>query len=74
VFELKTSGRTAREAITELLAHDHEVRTHLPFLSNDELCLVVVSIDFPTLLDHSIAALITWQRRSILRLNSDLGQ
>ncbi len=72
IFELKANEQTERQAVTELLAYDHEVRNHLPFISNSDLGLVVISPDFSPLLDHSIASLITWQRRSILCLRAVL--
>lgn len=68
LMELKRSGQTARETITELLAYEHEVRNHLPFLSNLDICHVIVSTEYTPLLDHSIAGLVTWESKQILCL------
>lgn len=70
LMELKRSGQTAREAITELLAYEHEVRNHLPYLSNLDICHVIVSTDYTALLDHSVAGLLTWESKQILCLKA----
>ena len=71
ILELKADKQTERQAVTELLAYDHEVRNHLPFLPNSDLGFVVVATEFSPLLDHSLASLITWQRRNILCLRAE---
>jgi hypothetical protein len=68
LFELKRSRATAREAVTELLAYEHELKNHLPFISSADLFLVVVATEFSVLLDHSLMALMTWERKNILCL------
>ena len=66
--EIKSSRQTEREAITELLGYDHEIRNHLPFSSNSDVGLVIVSTEFGPLLSHSLAALVVWERREVLCL------
>ncbi len=68
VLELKTGQKTEREAVTELVAYDHEIRNHLPFSSHRDQCLVVIATEFGTLLDHAVAGLLIWQDRSVLCL------
>jgi len=71
VVEVKKDKATAREAITELLAYEHEIQNHLPFSSSRDILFVVVAREFPTLLDHAITGLITWGNRKILCLRLD---
>lgn len=68
ILELKTKAKAEREAVTELLAYDHEFRNHLPFASNSDACLVVVANDFGTLLDHAVSSLLVWHNRRVLCL------
>ena len=68
IVEIKRSDQTAREALTELLAYDHEVKNLLPFLSNFEVLFCIVSTDYSTLLDHSVTGLTTWESKQILCL------
>src|SRR5690625_883023 len=69
VFELKKAGQTAREAMTELLAYEHELQNHFPFLSSHDIVFVLVSPEWPALVDHAVASLATWGRRKILALD-----
>ncbi|HBP4581703.1 TPA: hypothetical protein L5606_000171 [Pseudomonas aeruginosa] len=71
VIEVKNQNTTAREAITELLAYEHEVLNHLPFAGANDIMMVIVSRDFSTLLDHAVAGLNTWSRRNVLCLRFD---
>jgi hypothetical protein len=68
IVEIKRSNQTAREALTELLAYDHEVKNLLPFLSNFEVLFCIISTDYSTLLDHSITGLTTWESKQVLCL------
>ena len=67
-IEVKKDRATAREAITELLAYEHEIQNHIPFESSRDVLLVIVARDFPALLDHAVCGLVTWGRRRILCL------
>jgi hypothetical protein len=69
IVELKKSKQTERQAMTELLAYEHEVKNYFPFLSNLDLCFVLVSTEYSPLLEHSVAALTTWESKQILCLN-----
>lgn len=71
IIEVKNQNITAREAITELLAYEHEVLNHLPFAGANDIMMVIVSRDFSTLLDHAVAGLNTWSRRNVLCLRFD---
>lgn len=74
IVEIKKSRQTERQALTELLAYEHEVRNHLPFLSDLNLCYVLVSTEFSTLLDHSISSLIAWESKQVLCLKLDAAE
>jgi|GEM_PF-1985443 hypothetical protein len=56
LIENKTSGQTEREAITELMGYAHEIRNHLPFISNYDISYILISTTFNVLLDHSVSA------------------
>jgi len=56
LIENKTSGQTEREAITELMGYAHEIRNHLPFISNYDISYILISTSFNALLDHSVSA------------------
>ena len=73
-LEVKKDKATAREAITELFAYEHEIQNHIPFASSRDILLVIVAREFPPLLDHAVCGLITWGRRRILCLRfTDTG-
>ncbi len=71
LFELKNRKASTREAVTELLAYEHEILNHIPFAGARDLVMVVVSRDFPPLLDHAVTGLNTWSRRNVLCLRVD---
>jgi hypothetical protein len=71
IVELKKSRQTERQALTELLAYEHEVKNYLPFLSDLDLCFVLIATEFGPLLEHSVAALTTWESKQILCLKAD---
>lgn len=73
ILEIKRSNKTARETLTEMLAYEYEVKNLLPFLSNLEILYCIVSTDYSSLLNHSIAGLTTWESKQILclKLNTD---
>lgn len=68
LFEVKHNKGTSREAITELLAYEHEIQNHIPFSGASDIITVVVSRDYPTLLDHAVASGNTWSRKQMLCL------
>lgn len=71
LFEIKNQKATTREAVSELLAYEHETLNHTPFLSANDIMMVVVSRDFPPLLEHAVTSLNTWSRRRVLCLRFD---
>lgn len=71
LFEIKNQKATTREAMSELLAYEHETQNHTPFLSANDIMMVVVSRDFPPLLEHAVTGLNTWSRRRVLCLQFD---
>lgn len=72
IIEIKNKIQTGREAITELLAYEHELKNTLPMVSNYDVCFVVVSPEWSTLMDHSVASAVAWSGRNILMLTADL--
>ena len=70
LFELKVGVQTARQTLTEVLAYQHEVQNHLPFLNNEDLLTVIVATEYSTLLDHSLALQMTWDRKNFLCLKA----
>lgn len=71
LFEIKNRKDTTREAVSELLAYEHETLNHTPFSSANDIMMVVVSRDFPPLLEHAVTGLNTWSRRRVLCLQFD---
>ncbi|MFS8050875.1 hypothetical protein [Rhizobium sp. BR 314] len=71
LFEIKNQKAPTREAVTELMAYEHEVLNHTPFSSANDIMMVIVSRDFPPLLEHAVTGLNTWSRRRVLCLRFD---
>ncbi|MCK1485916.1 hypothetical protein IVB25_25285 [Bradyrhizobium sp. 193] len=74
LFELKKSDQTGRQALTELIAYEQELKNHLPFLANYETIFVLVSSEWSTLMDHSAASAVTWSGRQLLCLEARLAE
>lgn len=72
IFELKVSGAVGRQAVSELAAYEQEVRNHLPTLADTELCHVLISSEWNTLMDHGVSAAVTWSGKRILCLEARL--
>jgi hypothetical protein len=68
LFELKKTGQTGRQALTELLAYEQEIKNILPLLSNYDFNLVLVSPEWTPLMDHAVSSAIAWSNRKILCL------
>jgi len=68
LFEIKNQEGSAREAVTELIAYEHEALNHTPFSSANDVMMVIVSRSFSTLLDHAVTGLNSWSRRRVLCL------
>lgn len=72
MFELKVSAATGRQALTELIAYEQELKNALPFLAEYDVCHVLVSSEWSTLMDHSVASSVTWSGRQVLCLEAGL--
>lgn len=72
IFELKKASQTGRQAVTELLAYEQEVKNLLPLLSNYDVNFVLISTEWSTLMDHAVASAIAWSGRKILCLDAAL--
>ena len=70
LFELKKSEQTGRQALTELLAYEQEIKNVLPLLSDYDFHFILVSSEWSTLMDHAVAGAITWSHRNILCLEA----
>ncbi|CAN7528546.1 hypothetical protein [Aminobacter sp. LjRoot7] len=68
LFEIKNQDGSAREAVTEIMAYEHEALNHTPFSSANDVMMVIVSRNFSTLLDHAVTGLNSWSRRRVLCL------
>lgn len=58
VIELKVNKSTSRETVTELMAYRHEIKNHLPFISNEDVVLVIISLEYSSLLKHAVSSLL----------------
>lgn len=70
IFEIKHDAQTEREALTELLGYEQEVKNHFPFTSSFDICFVIVAREWSTLLRHSAASLASWSGKKILCLEA----
>lgn len=68
VIEIKDDNQTEREAMTELLAYEHELQNYLPLSGSFDIAYVLVSTVWSPLLQHSAAGVITWANKQILCL------
>ncbi|MFV0446405.1 MAG: hypothetical protein ACK5Q5_22760 [Planctomycetaceae bacterium] len=68
VVEIKRDEQTTREAMTELLAYEQEIRNQMPYLSSLQIMFVLVSDSYPVLLSHAAGQAILWQHKNVLAL------
>lgn len=73
IFELKKSKQTERQALTELLAYEHEIKNTLPFLSNYEVTFVLISTEWSVLLQHAAGSAIAWSNKKLLCLELNVA-
>ncbi|MDB5073805.1 MAG: hypothetical protein JWM87_4916 [Candidatus Eremiobacteraeota bacterium] len=73
-FEFKRSAEAARQALTELLAYEQEMRNHLPLTGGNDVVFVLMSTEWSTLLDHAAAAAIIFGKRRVLCLEVDTSK
>lgn len=73
IFEIKKSTQTERQALTELLAYEHEIKNLLPFISSYDLTFVLVSTEWSVLLEHAAGSAISWANKNLLclKVNTD---
>ncbi|WP_155632756.1 hypothetical protein [Burkholderia cepacia] len=70
LFELKNSSSPGRQAVSELAAYEQEIKNHLPLLAERDICLIILSTEWNTLMDHGVSAAITWSGKNILCLHA----
>jgi hypothetical protein len=70
LIELKKSSQAGRQALTELIAYEQELKNQLPFLSDYETVYVLISTEWSTLIDHAVASAVTWSGRQLLCLDA----
>lgn len=68
IFEIKKSTQTERQALTELIAYEHEIKNTLPFLSTYDMTFVLVSTEWSVLLEHAAGSAIAWSNKNVLCL------
>ena len=72
VFEFKRSTQTERQALTELLAYEHEIRNSLHFWLVTISLTCCVPRTLSTLLEHAAAGAITWSEKNVLCLKANV--
>lgn len=73
LIEVKRDTKTEREAITELVAYEQELRNQLPMMSKLDVALVIVSTEWSPLLDHAVSGMITWDGKTCLCLRLEIN-
>ncbi|MCU4436092.1 hypothetical protein KTH93_11495 [Acinetobacter bereziniae] len=68
IFEIKRDSLTERQAITELAGYEQELRNILPFSSDCEINLVLISTEWDDLLSHAISSYNTWGKKNCLAI------
>lgn len=68
VFELKRDSATERQAVTELMGYEQELKNIFPFLGNFDVCFVIIAKDWSTLLDHATGSMNAWSGKQCLAL------
>jgi hypothetical protein len=71
VFEVKREKGTERQAVSELAGYEHELQNLFPFMSNMDVCFVVVARNWSELLRHGVAGMVTWSGKQCLALSLD---
>lgn len=72
IVEIKKEKQTEREAITELLAYQQEIKNACPFISDKDINFVLISKDWSPLLKHSVENINSWTSKSILPLKLNI--
>jgi len=58
IGEIKKNKQAERQTVTELLGYQLEMKNHLPLIGNSEILLLLIALDYSTLLQHSLESLI----------------
>ncbi|GAB7531616.1 hypothetical protein PS3A_40300 [Pseudomonas sp. 3A(2025)] len=74
IFEIKKSNQTERQALTELLAYEHEIKNLLPFISSHDLTFVLVSTEWSVLLEHAAGSAVSWANKNLLCLKANINK
>jgi hypothetical protein len=74
LFEVKKSSQTGREALTELLAYEQELKNLMPLLSGYDFNFVLISPEWSTLMDHAVSGAIAWSNKKVLCLKPLLNE
>ncbi|PBB64600.1 hypothetical protein CK228_32475 [Mesorhizobium sp. WSM4312] len=72
LFELKKTAQTGRQALTELLAYEQEIKNLLPLVCDYDFSFVLVSPEWSPLIDHAVSGAIAWSGRNILCLTPSI--
>lgn len=70
LFELKKETATGRQALTELLAYEQEVRNLLPLMADYDVNYVLISPEWSVLMDHAVSAAISLSGKKVLCLEA----
>lgn len=68
LVELKDDKQPERQAVTELLAYERELRNHFPFMGGMDVVFILIAREWGDLLNHAYAALAARGRPSLLAL------
>lgn len=71
LFEVKRDKGPERQAVSELAGYEHELQNFFPFLSNMDICFVLVAKDWSDLMSHGLAGFTTWAGKQCLALSLD---
>lgn len=72
IVELKVSANAERQAVTEVMAYQLELRNYLPGLSNYNIPIVIISQDYRPLLKHAIFSMLMENQNVLcLSVNED---
>ncbi|NNO00327.1 hypothetical protein FKQ62_12865 [Vibrio sp. B1-2] len=68
IVELKNDRNATRQTGTELSAYVNAIKNHFPLISDSDVCSVIISSHWPTLLKNNVFNEMFWHRRKILCL------
>lgn len=68
LVELKDAALSERQAVSELLAYEREIRNHFPFIGQMEIVFVLIAREWSDLLTHAYAGLAAHGRPALVGL------